>query len=128
MQVGTKRIQDIGLSLRNFSRLDEAKHEGAVDLHTGLDSTLMLLAHRIKLQTHHPAINIVKIYQSLPNLECYARQLNQTFINTLSNVIDAIERTSQDIESAALQTQPEIHIRTAAAPSTIQIRIAMAPV
>lgn len=93
MKVGTHRICEIVLSLRNFSRLDEAEFK-AVDIHEGIDNTLLLLHHRFKAKADRPEIQIIKNYGVLPLVECYAGQLNQVFMNLLSNAIDALEESS----------------------------------
>jgi signal transduction histidine kinase len=90
MTIGTTRIRDIVKSLRNFSRLDEAEFK-IVDLHEGIDGTLMILNHRLKPQADCQAIEIIKKYAQLPLVECYPGQLNQVFMNILSNAIDALE-------------------------------------
>ncbi|MBV6621426.1 MAG: two-component sensor histidine kinase [Rivularia sp. (in: Bacteria)] len=90
MKVGTQRIRDIVLSLRNFSRLDEADFK-QVDIHEGIDSTLLILQNRLKLKAGTSEILIVKNYNQVPLIECYPSQLNQALINILSNAIDAIE-------------------------------------
>lgn len=90
MQVGANRIRNIVLSLRNFSRLDEAELK-AVNLHEGIDSTLVILGHRLKAKADAPTIEIVKDYSQLPLVECFAGQINQVFMNILSNAIDALE-------------------------------------
>ncbi|GAB4478344.1 MAG: AAA family ATPase [Elainellaceae cyanobacterium] len=90
MQVGSDRIRNIVLGLRNFSRLDEAEMK-PVDIHEGIDSALMILQHRLKARSDSPGIEINKDYQELPEVECYAGQLNQVFMNILSNAIDALE-------------------------------------
>jgi two-component system, NtrC family, sensor kinase len=90
MNVGTHRIREIVLSLRNFSRLDEAEFK-AVDIHEGIDSTLLLLQHRFKATSTRPEILVVRDYGVLPDVECYAGQLNQVFMNLLTNAIDAVE-------------------------------------
>ncbi|MHC5766494.1 MAG: sensor histidine kinase [Nostoc sp.] len=92
MQVGTERIRQIVLSLRNFSRLDEADMK-FVDINEGLDNTLMILNHRLTATPNQPEIQIVKKYGDLPLVECYAGQLNQVFMNVLVNAIDAIEES-----------------------------------
>jgi two-component system, NtrC family, sensor kinase len=89
MQMGADRISEIVLSLRNFSRLDEAEIK-AVDIHEGIDSTLMILQSRLKGGKDRKLIQIVKDYGELPQVECYAGQLNQVFMNLLSNAIDAV--------------------------------------
>ncbi|MEH2458822.1 GAF domain-containing sensor histidine kinase [Nostoc sp.] len=89
MQVGTDRIRSIVLSLRNFSRLDEAENK-RVDLHEGIDSTLLILEHRLKGNAEFPRIEVIKDYGNIPLVECYAGQMNQVFMNILSNAIDAL--------------------------------------
>jgi signal transduction histidine kinase len=91
MKMGAERIREIVLSLRNFSRLDEAEMK-SVDLHEGIDSTLLILQNRLKAKSgKQPDIRVVKEYGNLPNVECYAGQINQVFMNILSNAIDALE-------------------------------------
>ncbi|WP_227789155.1 MULTISPECIES: PAS domain S-box protein [unclassified Nodularia (in: cyanobacteria)] len=90
MQVGTDRIREIVLSLRNFSRLDEAEFK-QVNIHEGLDSTLMILQNRLKARPHHPEILVIKEYGRIPAVQCYPGQLNQVFMNILSNAIDVLE-------------------------------------
>lgn len=90
MEVGTNRIREIVLSLRNFSRLDEAEKK-SVDIHSGIDSTLLILQHRFKGQAGNSDIQVIKKYGKLPLIECYAGQLNQVFMNILGNAIDSLE-------------------------------------
>jgi signal transduction histidine kinase len=92
MQVGADRIIQIVRSLRSFSRLDEAEKK-AVNIHEGIDSTLMILEHRLKAGPKRPAIKVTKAYGDLPLVECYPGQLNQVFMNILTNAIDAIEES-----------------------------------
>ncbi|WP_238178442.1 sensor histidine kinase [Calothrix sp. 336/3] len=89
MTMGAERIKQIVLSLRNFSRMDEAEFK-TVDLHEGLESTLVILGHRLKTNGDIPEIKIIKDYSALPAVECYAGQLNQVFMNILANAIDAL--------------------------------------
>ncbi|HIK51399.1 MAG TPA: GAF domain-containing protein [Oscillatoriales cyanobacterium M59_W2019_021] len=103
MKEGTERIRGIVRSLRSFSRLDESELK-TVDVHEGLDSTLMILQHRLKAKSNFPEIAVVKEYGDLPLVECYAGQLNQVLMNLLANAIDALE------EGEILN--PEIRIRT----------------
>jgi signal transduction histidine kinase len=90
MKMGTTRIREIVLSLRNFSRMDESEFK-TVDIHDGIDSTLMILQHRLKADTECPEIQVIKNYGDLPLLECYPGLLNQVFMNILANAIDALE-------------------------------------
>ena len=89
MAVGTDRIREIVLTLRNFSRLDEAEMK-PVDIHEGIDSTLLILQYRLKAKHKQREIAIIKDYGDLPLVECYAGGLNQVFMNILSNAIDAL--------------------------------------
>lgn len=108
MDVGTSRIREIVRSLRNFSRLDEAERKYA-DLHDGLDSTLMILNHRLKACGSRPEIQIIKQYDTLPSLECYPGQLNQVFMNLLANAIDAIEENQPDEPTIEISTAQDNH-------------------
>lgn len=92
MQVGAERISEIVRSLRNFSRLDE-KELKSVDIHEGLDNTLLILQHRLRIEGKRSEIKVIKDYGDLPNVLCYANQLNQVFMNLISNAIDALEKT-----------------------------------
>ena len=105
MQVGTERIRQIVLSLRNFSRLDEAQMK-PVDIHAGIDSTLLILQHRLKASDKWPTIQIVKDFGKLPLVECYASQLNQVFMNIIANGIDAIEERYQKLSVAEAEANP----------------------
>lgn len=93
MQVGAERISKIVLSLRNFSRLDE-KELKSVDIHEGIDNTLLILQHKLKAQGSKPEIQVTKDYGKLPLVTCFANQLNQVFMNLLINAIDALENQS----------------------------------
>ncbi|MEH2347547.1 MAG: GAF domain-containing protein [Nostoc sp.] len=90
MQVGSDRIRSIVLSLRNFSRLDEAENK-RVDLHEGIDNTLLILQYQLKANGEFPGIKIIKDYGNIPKVECYAGQMNQVFMNIFTNAIDALE-------------------------------------
>lgn len=112
MKVGAERIREIVRSLRSFSRLDEAEVKD-VNVHEGIDSTLMILHNRLKLKSDYPAIQIVKEYGNLPKIECYAGQLNQVFMNILSNAIDALDEQNQQRSLADITANPSnITIRT----------------
>ncbi|MDZ8082117.1 MAG: ATP-binding protein [Nostoc sp. DcaGUA01] len=127
MKLGSDRIVEIVQSLKNFSRHDEAQIK-AVNIHDGIDGTLMILRHRLKASAHRPAIEIVKEYAKLPLIECYPGQLNQVFMNILANAIDALEEAmgngewrkheSELTHNLQITTQhsptPQITIRTQA--------------
>jgi PAS domain S-box-containing protein len=90
MSAGSERIEQIVKSLRTFSRLDEAEYKN-INIHESLDSTLMILQHRLKAKPNYPKIEVTKEYGQLPLVGCYAGQLNQVFMNILVNAIDALE-------------------------------------
>ena len=105
MKIGTDRIRELVISLRNFARLDEADCK-SVNLHDGIDSTIVILQHRLKAQPNSSGIQIIRDYGELPDVECYPSQLNQVFMNLLSNAIDALESSTTH--------NPTITIRTSA--------------
>ncbi|MEA5571626.1 PAS domain S-box protein [Calothrix sp. UHCC 0171] len=112
MRSGAKRIRDIILSLRTFSRLDEAEIK-QVDIHENIDSTLLILQHRF--QQTKPAIQLVKSYGKLPLIECYAGQINQVFMSIIANAIDAIQEANKIIispEGKILESSNQITIST----------------
>lgn len=112
MRVGAERIREIVRSLRSFSRLDEAEVKD-VNVHEGIDSTLMILHNRLKAKLDYPAIQVVKEYGNLPQIECYAGQLNQVFMNILSNAIDALDEQNQQRSIADITAHPStVTIRT----------------
>ena len=104
MQKGTDRIRTTILALRIFSRLDESDIK-AVDIHEGIDSTLLLLEHRLNPEGKSSQIQVIKEYGNLPLVTCYASQLNQVFFNLLSNAIDALElKNEQDKSKSSVPT------------------------
>ncbi|MCF4967312.1 ATP-binding sensor histidine kinase [Nostoc sp. CMAA1605] len=122
MMVGSARIRHIVLGLRNFSRLDESDMK-PVDIHDGIENTLMILQHRLQEKRDLPAIIVNRQYAKLPPVNCYAGQLNQVFMNILNNAIDALE--GSNINNNQLLTQPEIRIFTELTKSnTVRITIA----
>ncbi|MBD1877520.1 response regulator [Coleofasciculus sp. FACHB-T130] len=121
MQTGVERICTMLLALRIFSRLNESDIK-AVDIHEGLNSTLLLLQHRLRGEGKRPEIQVIKKYEDLPLVNCYASQLNQAFLNILNNAIDALElRIGQEFSESS---SPTIWISTEfSAWETIIIRI-----
>jgi signal transduction histidine kinase len=123
MQNSADRIRQIVLSLNNFSRHDQTELK-SVDIHEGIDSTLLILQHRLKSQPDRPEIQVVKEYGQLPQVECYPSQLNQVFMNLLSNAIDALEESGFSVQDKGCSDQtadngdgktpfmPTIRIRT----------------
>jgi signal transduction histidine kinase len=116
MNLGAERIRQIVLSLRNFSRLGEAEMK-LVDIHQGIDSTLMILDNRLKPKADFPGIQLIKEYGDLPLVECLAGQLNQVFMNVLINAIDVLSEAQHPKKplvknSSNLAFLPRIRIRT----------------
>ncbi|BDA73121.1 hypothetical protein CAL7716_072870 [Calothrix sp. PCC 7716] len=114
MKLGTDRIREIVISLRNFSRMDEADVK-EVDIHEGIESTLLILQHRLKDKSERPAVVVKKDYARLPKVECFPGQLNQVIMNILVNALDALDemntkRTYQEIK----ENPNQITIRTSA--------------
>ena len=94
MKEGVKRIRDVSTSLRTFSRADSDRLVPC-NIHDGIDSTIMILKHRLKADDTRPEIEVYKNYSDLPQIECYAGQLNQVFMNLLSNAIDAVDESNK---------------------------------
>jgi len=115
MHLGTERIREIVLSLRNFSRYDEPQMK-QVDLHEGIDSTLLILQNRLKSRGDYAGTSIIKEYGVLPLVSCYPGQLNQVFMNIISNAIDALENHRRDEEGV-------ISIRTEVLDGNSHVRI-----
>ena len=107
MNIGTIRIREIVKSLRNFSRLDEAEYK-KVDIHEGIDNTLLILQHRLKNNQTQSAIQITKEYAQVPLVECYAGKLNQVFMNIFSNAIDALEELTISNKSAHIYIATQV--------------------
>jgi signal transduction histidine kinase len=123
MKEGVSRLQEISLSLRTFARSDTAM---MVDyqVEDGLNSTLMLLGHRLKADDRRPAIQIVKNFQKTPKVSCYAGQLNQVFMNLFANAIDALDDFNEGKSYQELEAQPNrISIATELKGQDLVIRI-----
>ncbi|MGE5657566.1 MAG: ATP-binding protein [Actinomycetota bacterium] len=126
MKMGAERIREIVLTLRNFSRVDEAEMK-PVNIHEGIDSTLLILQNRIKERPERYGIQIIKEYGDLPEVECYVGQLNQVFMNLLNNAIDALYDPGREPSLEEVKAHcPSITIRTGlVAPDRNRVRISI---
>ncbi|MCL1470673.1 hybrid sensor histidine kinase/response regulator [Argonema antarcticum] len=123
MREGTNRITQISQSMRTFSRAD-SDAKVLFNIHEGLDSTLLILKHRLKASEQRPAIEVIKEYGDFPEIECYPGQLNQVFMNLLANAIDALEESDRDRTFAEIEAQPsKIAISTEIDPNTERVII-----
>ncbi|BAY98812.1 PAS/PAC sensor signal transduction histidine kinase [Tolypothrix tenuis PCC 7101] len=120
MTVGSERIKNIVLGLRNFSRLDEATTK-SVDIHEGIDNTLMILNHQLVINSQLPNIQIIKYYGQLPKVSCYVNQLNQVFLNILNNAIYALKANVEHWQSTT--AIPSIIIKTSVKEDRVLISI-----
>ena len=127
IEMGADRIRQIVLSLRNFSRADQSDKKW-VDIHEGLDNTLLILDHRLRAkQPEVPDIQVIKDYGKLPQVQCYAGQLNQVFMNILSNAIEAIDEYNQQRSIEEIKNHRGIiWICTEVLADTNQVRILIA--
>ncbi len=122
MKLGTDRIRQISVSLRNFSRADQDSRV-EVDIHDGIDSTLMILQHRLKADNKRSAIEIFKEYGDLPLVSCYSGQLNQVFMNIIANAIDAFDEASLNPSLEQANRTNSITIKTEVLADTDQVLI-----
>ncbi|RCJ18703.1 hybrid sensor histidine kinase/response regulator [Nostoc sp. ATCC 43529] len=112
MKEGVQRIRNISTSLRNFSRADSDR-KVYCNIHDGIDSTIMILKHRLKASEHRPNIEVIKNYGNIPELECFSGQLNQVFMNILANAIDALEESNLGCSYIEIERNPnQICIQT----------------
>lgn len=118
MREGIRRIGSISTSLRTFSRAD-TESRVPFNLHEGLESTLLILKHRLKANEHRPAIEVVTNYHEMPSIQCFPGQLNQVFMNLLANAIDAIDESNPGKSFAEIKLQPN-HITVTTQLSTCQ--------
>ncbi|MGB3651661.1 MAG: ATP-binding protein [Rivularia sp. (in: cyanobacteria)] len=124
LKVGSERIRNISTSLRSFSRAD-TEHKTPVNIHEGIDSTILILKHRLKSSESQPEIKVIKNYGDLPLIECYCGQLNQVFMNLLANAVDALEESNVGKTFAEIEANPnQIIITTLIEDNKIIIKIA----
>jgi signal transduction histidine kinase len=124
MQDSGDRITAISKSLRAFARSD-SDHKQSFNLHEGLDSTILILRHRLKATEHRPEIKVITEYGALPEINCFPGQLSQVFMNILANAIDAIEESNQGRSYAEIVAQPnQITIRTSVETDFVKVSIA----
>jgi signal transduction histidine kinase len=124
MQDGGDRIKSISHSLRTFSRAD-SDHKQRFNLHAGLDSTLLILRHRLKANETRPEIVVVTDYGDLPEIDCFPGQLNQVFMNILANAIDAVDESNQGRSFEEIKQQPNrIEISTSITNNCVRVAIA----
>ena len=124
MQLGCDRINAISTSLRTFSRADK-DYKVPFNIHEGIDSTILILKYRLKANDERPAIEVVKDYGNIPDLECFPGQLNQVFINILANAIDALEESNIWRSFAEIKANHNrITIQTTLVDNQIKISIA----
>jgi predicted ATPase/signal transduction histidine kinase len=124
MKDGGDRITSISKSLRTFSRADSDTKQ-KFNLHEGIDSTVLILRHRLKANEHRPAIEVVTDYGQIPEIACFPGQLNQVFINILANAIDALDESNSGRSFTEIQAHPNrITIRTSVENDRVKVAIA----
>ncbi|MDY6805528.1 MAG: AAA family ATPase [Cyanobacteriota bacterium] len=126
METATDRIADISKSMRTFSRSD-AEKKVEFDIHEGIDSTLVIIKHRLKANSTRPEILILKEYADLPKVLCYPGQLNQVFMNLISNAVDALEESNAGLSYRAIEANPNritLRTRVLLGENAVEIRIA----
>jgi signal transduction histidine kinase len=124
MQDGGHRIKSISQSLRTFSRSDSDQKQ-KFDLHEGIDSTLLILRHRLKANEKRPEIEVITDYGDIPLVECFPGQLNQVFMNILANAVDVLDEATQSLSFTEISANPNrITIQTSMEANQVKIAIA----
>ncbi|MEH2224867.1 trifunctional serine/threonine-protein kinase/ATP-binding protein/sensor histidine kinase [Nostoc sp.] len=124
MSMACDRLKNISTSLRTFSRADR-DYKVPFNIHEGIDSTILILKHRLKANEQRPAIEIVTNYSDLPQLECFPGQLNQVFMNLIANAIDALDEFNQGRSFEEIKANPNyITITTSVENNLVKIVIA----
>jgi PAS domain S-box-containing protein len=109
MVMACDRLKNISTSLRAFSRADQ-DYKVPFNIQQGIDSTILILKHRLKANEQHPTIEVITNYGDIPQLECFPGQLNQVFMNILANAIDALEESNFGRSLAEIQANPNLII------------------
>jgi len=124
MSMACDRLKNISTSLRTFSRADQ-DYKVPFNIHQGIDSTILILKHRLKANEQRPAIEVVTNYGDIPQIECFPGQLNQVFMNILANAIDALEESNHEQNFAEIKSNPNcITITTSVENNLVKIAIA----
>ncbi len=118
------RLKNISTSLRTFSRADK-DYKVSFNIHEGIDSTILILKHRLKANDQRPAIEVLTDYGNLPQVECFPGQLNQVFMNILANAIDALDESNDGLCFEAIKSNPNrITVKTSVENNQVKISIA----
>ncbi len=124
MIMASDRLKNISTSLRTFSRADQV-YQVPFNIHEGINSTILILKHRLKANEQRPAIKVITEYGNLPEIKCFPGQLNQVFMNILANAIDALEESNKGRSFAEIQAHPPyIFIKTLIIDQQVKIAIA----
>ncbi|MBD2514955.1 AAA family ATPase [Nostoc sp. FACHB-973] len=123
MTIACDRLKNISTSLRTFSRADR-DYKVPFNIHQGIDSTILILKHRLKANEQRPAIEVITEYGNLPQIECFPGQLNQVFMNILANAIDALEESNNGRSFEDIKANPnQIKITTSLENNCVKIAI-----
>ncbi len=125
MQIGIDRIRNISIGLRTFSRADK-DHKVSFNLHEGIDSTILILKHRLKADGERPAVQVISDYGPLPLIDCFPGQINQVFMNLLANAIDALDEQNQGRSLSDIRQHPSQITITTAVVNKHQVQIQIA--
>ncbi|MBC1278836.1 HAMP domain-containing histidine kinase, partial [Nostoc sp. UCD121] len=124
MMIACDRLKNISTSLRTFSRADQ-DYKVPFNIHQGIDSTILILKHRLKANEQRPAIEVITNYDNLPQVECFPGQLNQVFMNILANAIDALDESNTDRSFGEIKANHNrIMITTSLTDKHIEVKIA----
>ncbi|BAY11777.1 trifunctional serine/threonine-protein kinase/ATP-binding protein/sensor histidine kinase [Calothrix sp. NIES-2098] len=124
MVMACDRLKNISTSLRTFSRADK-DYKVPFNIHEGIDSTILILKHRLKANNQRPAIVITNEYSNLPKIECFPGQLNQVFMNIIANAIDALDEANIGQKFADIEANPN-HIKITTSVTDNQVKITIA--